>query len=62
MITAPNGVTRVTTTSSFGFYRFDGIEAGQTYVVGVDSKRYRFTTQSIFVGDELADLNFISLP
>ncbi len=53
-----DGTTRRVMTSSFGYYRFDDVEAGQTYVVGVASKRYVFTPRTISVSDELTDLDF----
>ncbi|MGH9947716.1 MAG: FG-GAP-like repeat-containing protein, partial [Pyrinomonadaceae bacterium] len=57
-LTDQQGVTRRSITSSFGYYRFEDIEAGQTYVVAVSSKRYQFTPRVISVTDELNDLNF----
>jgi hypothetical protein len=63
-LTDANGATRTAITSSFGYYRFDEVEVGQTYIVGVRSKRYQFSnqTQVVFVGDEITDLTFNALP
>jgi len=55
------GVTRRVTTSSFGFYQFDNVTMGQTYTIGVTSRRYRFTNRSITVTDQLGDVNFVGL-
>ena len=51
-------------TGSFGYYRFDDITAGQTYVLSVISKRFSFVVSSrlLSVNDELADEDFVALP
>lgn len=56
-----DGVTRTATTSSFGIYVFDSVESGQSYVVGVSSKRYRFAPRVVQVTDSLFDLDFIGM-
>ncbi len=63
-LTDPSGATRRVISTSFGYFRFDDVEAGQTYVVSVQSKRYQFSnsTQVISVGDEISDLVFTALP
>jgi hypothetical protein len=55
---------RVATTGSFGYYSFDGLTAGQTYVVTVNSQRYTFSVPSrvISLVDNLADVNFVANP
>ena len=58
-LTGTDGVTRRARTSSFGYYRFDDVEAGETYVIGVASKRYTFAPRAITVADELTDVDFI---
>jgi hypothetical protein len=50
------GNSRTVRTSSFGNFRFDNITAGETYVLGVNSKRYRFAPQAISVVDNVSDL------
>lgn len=57
-MTDSQGVTRTATTSPFGYYRFDEVQAGQTYLFNVSAKRYRFAPRIVTVGDELTDLNF----
>lgn len=63
-LTNSNGATRTAITSGFGYYRFDEVAVGQTYVVAVRSKRYRFAsdTQVLSVNDEITDLIFTALP
>lgn len=55
-----SGGRRTVTTGSFGNYRFDDIEAGGTYVVTVDSKRYSFAPRVLAVADTLTDVNFLA--
>ena len=61
-LTDSTGNVRTTITSSFGYYRLDDIEAGQTYVIAVSSKRYQFAPRVLSVADELTDLDFTALP
>jgi len=55
---------RVVQTGSFGYFSFDGLQSGQTYVVTVNSRRYTFSTPSrvITLVDNVADANFIANP
>jgi len=54
----------IATTGSFGYFNFDGLTAGQTYVVTVDSRRYTFSvpSQVLTLVDNLAGLNFVADP
>lgn len=54
----------VALTNPFGFYRFDGVPSGESYVLSVRSKRHRFENSSIFinVGDEITGLDFTAVP
>lgn len=60
-LTDQNGATRTILTGTFGYFRFDDIEAGQTVIVSVASKRYSFQPQIIFVAEDIEDLNFTVL-
>ncbi len=55
---------RTALTGSFGYFRFDGLRAGQTYVVHVSGKRYVFAESSrvVTLVDELADVDFVGQP
>ncbi|MEP6786800.1 MAG: carboxypeptidase-like regulatory domain-containing protein, partial [Acidobacteriota bacterium] len=60
VITDSLGNARTVTTSSFGFYQFDEVAVGDSYVIGVVSKQYRFiTSQLVQLGDTLTDVNFV---
>lgn len=63
-LTNSNGTTRSAITGSFGYWRFDDVEAGQTYIVSVRSKRFWFAndTQILSVNDEITGLTFTALP
>ena len=51
---------RVALTSSFGYFAFDNVDSGQTYVVSVASKRFGFAEPAvpITVIDNVADIVF----
>ncbi|MBK9767938.1 MAG: carboxypeptidase regulatory-like domain-containing protein [Chloracidobacterium sp.] len=57
-ITDTRGSVRSTLTGSFGYFRFDEIVAGESYVVAVRSKRYVFTTRVINPYEELTGVDF----
>ena len=58
-ITDSNGIRRTVTTSSFGLYSFDNLQVGQTYVIRVSSKLYRFSSRLVQVNDTLTDVDFV---
>jgi hypothetical protein len=47
-------------TNSFGYFRFDDVAVGLTYIGQVESKFYRFSSHLVTVEDELTGLNFIA--
>lgn len=51
-------------TSTFGYYTIEGLRAGETYVVTVNSKRFLFSTPSrvITALDNVTELDFIASP
>lgn len=53
---------RTALTASFGYFTFEDIDAGQTYVITVTSKRYGFAnpSQAISVVDNVSDVIFTS--
>lgn len=63
-LTDGGGVVRSALTNGFGYFRFDDVEAGQTCIISVQSKRFQFgnPVQVVFVGDEVTDLVFVALP
>jgi hypothetical protein len=56
-LTDSNGVERYVTTSSFGYYQFDDVTSGATYVIGVESKRYSFESRVVQITESLTDVD-----
>ena len=54
----------VVSTGSFGYYSIEGLQAGQTYVVTVFSKRYSFSdpVRVISLVDNILDADFVAEP
>ncbi len=63
-LVAPDGETRSTVTSSFGYYRFDNVPVGATYVISISAKRYAFSPQTVLVtvSDKISDVDFMADP
>ncbi len=61
-ITGPDGETRRAFTNTFGYYRFAGIHAGETYVISVRHKIYRFSSQVLNVSDSIKNADFVAEP
>ena len=53
---------RVVTTGSFGYFTFEDLTVGETYVVTVNSQRYTFQTPSrvISLVDNIVDADFVA--
>ena len=62
VLTKPTGERISALTGAFGYYRFDGVMAGQTYIVEVNSKRFHFSPQVVSVMEDLANLDFTAQP
>lgn len=61
-LTKPNGETLSATTNTFGYYHFDELEAGQTYILEAQSKKYQFQNNPrvLTVSDDVRNENFIT--
>jgi len=57
ILTDQDGNSRTARTTSFGYFRFNEVEVGQTYVINVSSKRWQFKPQVISVNEEITELN-----
>jgi len=53
---------RTALTNAFGYFQFTGVQAGQTVIVTVLSKRYHFSQPSLAVdaGEDIFDVNFVA--
>jgi hypothetical protein len=51
-------------TNAFGYFSFNGVEAGRLYLVTVSSKRHRFAeaTRTVELLDSAFDVDFVALP
>jgi CSLREA domain-containing protein len=61
VLTDSQGNTRTAISSSFGYYSFENVEVGQTYVFTVVSKSYEFAPQVVTVLEEFENLDFVAL-
>ncbi|MGC2236158.1 MAG: beta-propeller fold lactonase family protein [Pyrinomonadaceae bacterium] len=57
-LTDSEGNVRIALTNPFGYYRFDNVSVGETYIISAASKRYSFAPAVINVSDELSEVNF----
>ncbi|MEZ5427986.1 MAG: FG-GAP-like repeat-containing protein [Pyrinomonadaceae bacterium] len=53
---------RAARVNPFGYYRFDGVDTGQTYTFAVSSKLFTYTPQMVMVSGEITNLNFTPAP
>lgn len=60
VLTDQSGATRTARSSSFGYYRFDDVQVGETYVMSVLSKLYMFNSRVVTVADELTGVDFFA--
>lgn len=54
--------TFLVSVSPFGYFKFRGVQTGQTYTVSARSKHYQFDSQMISVNGDLTDLTIMQLP
>jgi hypothetical protein len=61
-LTDSSGEVRTATTTSFGYYRFDDVRAGETYILSAAGKRYTFSqpVQVLYINEETDAVNFIA--
>jgi hypothetical protein len=60
-LTDSQGMSRSVLTGTFGYFRFEGVDAGEIYVVSVSSKRYQYEPQVINVNSDF-ELSFVASP
>ncbi|MEQ1606754.1 MAG: choice-of-anchor D domain-containing protein [Pyrinomonadaceae bacterium] len=60
ILTDSQNVRRTATTSSFGIYSFTNVSTGQSYTLGVSSKRYRFAPAIVNISADLT-VDFVGL-
>ena len=64
IMTDSSGAPRTTTSTEFGFYRFDNVVAGETYIITAHGKRFSFIqpTRVLNVNNDTDDVNFVGNP
>ncbi len=60
-MTDASGNTRYAMTNPFGFYRFNDVSAGATYVLTAQRKGFEFAPRVVLVSEDLNELNFPAL-
>ena len=57
-----NGSMLHARSSSFGYYRIEGVTAGETYIASISARRFTFAQPTIVVRvvDEISDLDFVA--
>ncbi|MBV9242355.1 MAG: carboxypeptidase regulatory-like domain-containing protein, partial [Acidobacteria bacterium] len=58
-LTDTQGAQRSAITNAFGYYSFDNVQSGQTYLMRALARRYIFTPRSVNVTDSLTNVDFI---
>lgn len=63
-LTDASGSIRFATTTTFGYYRFTEVNAGETYVITAKGKRFEFSQPSrvLNVSEDVDNVNFIANP
>lgn len=63
-LTDQNGNVRQSTSSTFGYYRFIDVSAGETYVLSIRAKRFQFGQPVVVLSvvDELTGMDFVAAP
>ncbi len=63
-LTNSAGVSRNSTSNSFGYYKFDEVASGETYILTVNNKKYLFTDSPrvVNVQNNVLDIDFRASP
>ena len=56
------GIPRSTRTTTFGYFTFNDIEVGRTYLLSASHRRYSFVPTAIVLTDTVADIEIVALP
>ncbi len=59
-MTDPQGVVHRAISSSMGYYRFEDLPTGASYVLNVASKRFQFAPRVVTINDDVIDLDLIA--
>lgn len=59
-LTDTDGNVRTTLSNPFGFYSFEDVIVGRTYVIHAQAKGYTFQPQAVTINDQVTNLNLIA--
>lgn len=59
VLTDSAGVKQWATTATFGNFSFRSVPAGRSYLISVESRRYLYMDQFVYVTDTLSGLQFV---
>ena len=57
-LTDSSGIVRTVKSNPFGYFRFNGIRAGETVIMQVTAKGYTFAPQVVMLTDDLTEFDF----
>ncbi|MEQ1764465.1 MAG: Calx-beta domain-containing protein, partial [Pyrinomonadaceae bacterium] len=59
-----DGLPKIAVTNTFGYYRIDELQVGESFVVTAKARRYEFAapTQFVNLADDLEEIDFRALP
>ena len=62
VMTNSQGETRTARSNAFGYFKITDVPSGETYIITVKSKQYRFSAQVVNVTQDLTDLIITAQP
>ncbi len=62
IVTDSEGNARRAISSSFGYYKVEGLLVGQTYVVAAQSKQFTFTPRTVSLGEDAVGFDLVAEP
>lgn len=60
-LTGANGISRSVKTNTFGYYHFDNVGVGETYILNATRKGYDFAPRVITVQEDVADADLTAM-
>jgi hypothetical protein len=58
---AMTGETQVSLTNQFGYFHFDAVPVGESYLLSVSHKHHEFESRFISVVDDVSDLEIVAI-
>jgi hypothetical protein len=55
------GETQVSLTNQFGYFHFDAVPVGESYLLSVSHKHHEFESRFISVVDDVSDLEIVAI-